>query len=897
MKHAVQLAILLSLALLPLSAQEYTAVDHWGRGAYQAITERGQQLILAGEGLGLAVLEIVDGAPVVRGEASFPHLASEPAFFNAVVADDTRAYAGGPSGLFVFDLTDLSQPRPLRRYSSYAVLGLALSGQTLAALLPNGVQLFDLDGALLVPGDFLALTEPTGLAVDGSALWTIDGSGLSRYLLTGQGHGQLANQLATSGLNGAPVIDGTRLWAPRGSQLALFDIADPSQPQPLGEEETGIQPIAQVLPTPDGLYVIGEDAGYGTCRFFEVDADLNLVPYLRFQVVGARKGLARKDGRLVFTAPDNVIVVVEERLNDPPTLMAEGLFDGITDLAINDHYGFVADAQGVTGIHLDSVDALTVSAPFGPADAKLALDGDFLYAMYDTDLDIIDATDVDAPSLLGTKSFGSVLKAHVTQGKLCTVRPEGMSYYNLTNHQPTYQGNLGFGEPRDLDFLGTMVRGVGMSDGYPYFLVSGRTWTHGVQQHEVYDLASLDNYTKVFAVGDHLQRLLNGYIPEATVKGVHSRHLQNDGSKLWTDQLGQVHPDRWSMAVRRFELPMNGTMAVSGDRALVQDGQHVGLYDLSTMTPAAVYPGPGPELVRHVSRQGHDLWLACDRSGIYRISDEDGGLREREKLNISGQVFDVTVRDTTLFVQFYDRLVAYDIADPDQPVVLGELPIGWRLYFKSRFVGDKLLVNDFELKLIDVQDPTDMKVYASIHSFIDGVVQYGNLLYVTDNDQLCVYRAEDLSLVGCTNFIGGYVGNMVVIGKTLYARTGTELFIYDLTDPEQPALLNTVAMGSNSILSTDGTYLFRNGNRSRTGPVEVYNVEDPAHPVLVASLPNGEVLSAEPENLLVYSMQSYSLTRYNRTCSSVLTFRTMLPDWPNSDVRSLVQAAADLCGP
>ncbi len=521
--------------------------------------------------------------------------------------------------------------------------------------------------------------------------------------------------------------------------------------------------------------------------------------------------------------------------------------------------------------------------------------------MRDGSLEIIDATDVEAPMPFATQSVVRGDKLHIANGKLGIVSPQGMYYSVLVDHLPASGGSLGGpGDNRAIDFSGTRNNAVYMFEGLAYFSVSRSTWIALNGTDQVYDMASVG--IQQFAVGDHLMYLAGGYWPTVKLNWVHSQTLQSDGTRLWTDQLGQVNADLDHLAVRRFEIPMDGTMAVSGNRALVQDGERVDLYDLSTMTPAVVSGGPGPVILFQAARQGHDLWLGAYKQGIYRLNDEDGSFRESAPWNLGRWVYDVTVRDTTLYVQLVDQLVAYDVADPDHPVELGRLEVFATNDFDEFFVGDKLLVNDptVGLMLIDVQDPTDMKVHRSSSGDYGNGVQYGTLLYASAYDSLCAFHADDLSYVRCFGGFGGNLGQLLINGQTLYAKEDNTINIYGLTDPEHPTYLGTLVTDNwGPSLHTDGTYLYNSGDTFYGSPLEVYSLANPAQPELVTTLPTGYVLSAEPDRLLVNPSigNAYSLVRYDRTCTGSPAFLASLPEWPNSDVKTLIQATANLCGP
>lgn len=186
-----------------------------------------------------------------------------------------------------------------------------------------------------------------------------------------------------------------------------------------------------------------------------------------------------------------------------------------------------------------------------------------------------------------------------------------------------------------------------------------------------------------------------------------------------------------------------------------------------------------------------------------------------------------------------------DLADPENLVPLGAITYpdsaslgsylpGGNLLYVSVFLGEQII-----RELRDISDPT-----APGPPFVpfDNDIRHadGDLVFCGSRGNLRVWSVPDLATpvqLSTLSFPGSDVGQMRLYGNHLYLATheGFEatLRVYDLADPAAPVVLPTIAPGMTvRQLDLHGNRLYVSGWRG----VKVYDLVDPDQPALIGEI-------------------------------------------------------------
>jgi hypothetical protein len=265
-------------------------------------------------------------------------------------------------------------------------------------------------------------------------------------------------------------------------------------------------------------------------------------------------------------------------------------------------------------------------------------------------------------------------------------------------------------------------------------------------------------------------------------------------------------------------------------------------------------------------------------------------------------------------------LVVYELADEGRPEVVGVLQLNGcrRCPFDMTADGDYVVYvsENWEagVQVVDVREPRRMTVVGSLplpesSSWIKDVKVVGAAVYVLCNDALCVFdiskRAQPrllqeiaqlggerlvsvgtelvvkgsagLRLVdtqadgaprlsGTMNWFNNGNGPVVLNDKFLLVTENSTLWLFDVTNPRRPQVLNHVNLEPTNgsiatALAMDGNLVFVGLETAFGGSVAIVDVSDPARPKVMAPASQRNV-SNKPVSLNRYGRYLYVFEEY-----------------------------------
>ncbi|MDZ4181771.1 MAG: hypothetical protein U1B83_02755, partial [Candidatus Cloacimonadaceae bacterium] len=231
-------------------------------------------------------------------------------------------------------------------------------------------------------------------------------------------------------------------------------------------------------------------------------------------------------------------------------------------------------------------------------------------------------------------------------------------------------------------------------------------------------------------------------------------------------------------------------------------------------------------------------------------------IKTGEVMRAYGSARDIKVQGNTAFISGSEKvLMSFDVSDPAQPLLLSYAylpddlpfsPYAAQCYGKLLRVGGYLYfcLDPSNVAVFDVGDPAAISYVTSIGGLngIDGMkVQDANRLYLTHSYDLKIWDlALPLSpqLLGSYTLPGGAIA-MQVSGDHVFVNLyggisiGFQLYVLDVSDPQNIILLSSQAHNSDNLLLY-GDILYA---VDLSSAIYILDVSNPQTPVLVGSVP------------------------------------------------------------
>lgn len=191
------------------------------------------------------------------------------------------------------------------------------------------------------------------------------------------------------------------------------------------------------------------------------------------------------------------------------------------------------------------------------------------------------------------------------------------------------------------------------------------------------------------------------------------------------------------------------------------------------------------------------------------------------------------------------RLLVHDLTTIANPQLIGSVAVGTQTGPLHQLSPTLIaMTQDQAVAIVDVEQQDAPQLAATIPSPLPSpthAADRGEYTYVLSSSVLYVmprnYGESASPVAGIPIPAGPGVSSMVHAGEILAVRSGSNAYIYDLHDPALPQLVSTIGgLDSTRPLTLSGDVLL--AVEGTLQELKIYSLEDPAHPVVLATIPN-----------------------------------------------------------
>jgi hypothetical protein len=207
---------------------------------------------------------------------------------------------------------------------------------------------------------------------------------------------------------------------------------------------------------------------------------------------------------------------------------------------------------------------------------------------------------------------------------------------------------------------------------------------------------------------------------------------------------------------------------------------------------------------------------------------------------------DITISGNHAYVITSENLHVIDISNPSAPVIVGSIAV--YAYGMAVSGNYAFLTSPGILEVIDISNPT---APTSINRLFINIG--GNNIAISGNYAFTSDEVIDISDPSSPNIIGnlqGYSGYVRVHNNYAYISNGNGLNIIDISNPNIPSHISTVATTSDVVsMAISGKYVYISDGMK----VQVIDISDPFEPFWVKSItPFGSISAMAASNNSVY---------------------------------------------
>jgi hypothetical protein len=271
--------------------------------------------------------------------------------------------------------------------------------------------------------------------------------------------------------------------------------------------------------------------------------------------------------------------------------------------------------------------------------------------------------------------------------------------------------------------------------------------------------------------------------------------------------------------------------------------------------PSSAWAGPASASA-YGSAEWADIPAAAAASrGFSRPAPHGAGTCERPgQIPISlvsqwgGSSYAVAVSGDIAYLTVGPRVVALDVSQPEEPRFLGQSPVLTHEVWNIDLEGDYVYAVGYDLHIIDVSDPADLRLIRTCTSEATGylldVAVRGNYVYVLGiSSGLHVFDVSDPSaplLIGhCPTTYYGTA--LALAGNYVYALGWYHLDVIDVSNPEAPIIVHTSWQGYLEDLAVADEHLFITlwwyEDSEPVCGLRILDIANPHEPEMVGFLP------------------------------------------------------------
>ncbi|MGV6814389.1 MAG: GC-type dockerin domain-anchored protein [Phycisphaerales bacterium] len=279
----------------------------------------------------------------------------------------------------------------------------------------------------------------------------------------------------------------------------------------------------------------------------------------------------------------------------------------------------------------------------------------------------------------------------------------------------------------------------------------------------------------------------------------------------------------------------------SDNQSYNNDGSFLYIYDISSPAiPVLVNSiDMGTPIVDLQATPGH-LYIRSSDIFTYDLSDPINPVLDSTLLSSDYFSGMRVVNDLVYLTENADRILVADFADPANPITLGSLElVGSPSSISVQGTHAFVLDGDNSFSTIDISDPTNLSRLGST------VEQYSIRDIAPNNDQLVLAESGKLSILDTALTIGpdpiqsltptgGRAREVAIVGNRCFLAAGDAgLQVYDITAPYTPILISSQPTSGTAVgIKIQGNYAFV----AYYDGFDVFDISDPDNPALVTTV-------------------------------------------------------------
>lgn len=537
---------------------------------------------------------------------------------------------------------------------------------------------------------------------------------------------------------------------------------------------------------------------------------------------------------------------------------------------------------------------------------RLATNGDALYAAHEFGIDIYDLTDPYAPTLASQIASDLADEIFLDNNRLYRGLDNEIAIYDLTNPLAP------------VEIASPAIANLGS----PFQVVDNHLYTEEIKIYDLTDAANpillgettFDTNGRYMGVcGGHL------FIDDGASLFVYDvsdpanpcfvsedEALVIDDFACGTDYMFMARQGQGVYAMdlanlsRTFAVQTSGFhqaaeyLDISGDYLHAAGSTSV-IIDISQLTSTYIDHRDKPDNPRS-ARDGSRLWLA-DATGVWLLDMSiPDNPQQIAHFDLPGIEQSIAIDGQYGYVGTSDKgIYSLDLSDPQNPVILDQFARNVGENTPSLVANDALhVVKGIRIYTIDVSDPNNLVALDETLVLVDIedlLVGNGALYIMQPTNFVDIVEPGTLNFIHTMHFAHDHY-NIAINGNHAWiSKTNEGLDLYDISDPASPQHLANWAMDL-SELAVDGDTLYL---LDAAHTLQEWDVTNPALPESLNTLDiqaHGRLTAFSSS---VVMTQAAPTVYVYASCLSLTELNYTLPNWPTTDLLSLVQMTNQLC--
>ncbi len=642
---------------------------------------------------------------------------------------------------------------------------------------------------LVIVGTFPAEELFSQIIVSGNYVFLSYYDGVYIYDVSKPTSPLLISSISVNDIHRIRIIDSTLYIL--SDSLMLYDVSDPTNPSLIIElhysgecfKDLAIRDnICYVLSLYNGVYQfdISDLESISLIRTFEISYPSQI------QIVDDVAYVSQQSGKLYVYSISSI--------NDFSFLEGNDEFISIADFWVEGSYAYIVDSNlGFSVLNMTNINSPTVlSTSYSPDTLyDIEISGDIIYgADYDYGLVIYNVSDPTAPmKIYHQDTFGEFIKISLKESYLYAGTSDGnLKIFDVSDpHSITKVYEQGFGVLNALYVLGN------------YLYVSSLNSLYIFDISTEYSPSIVSAYTA------------NGAIYDVYISGSFAYLACSNGLEI-------VDISILSNPIYGGFYPSNRVYSVhvDNDYAYLAMGSN-GIYivDVSNHADLSLLASGSTTNARSLTYANNLLFVADGTYGIriFDVRDQMSPV-EIDSLTLSGDCRDLVINGDYLYAANYDYgLRVVNITNIGSVTEISK-GFPYDKYYRIRKMDDLAFVSSMGggYSIYNVSDPScpDLIYWTpDISSWIVEPIDLNTIAVGADNG-LTIYDISDLDrLMKLSSMLSTRINDIVIQNNLMYVTTTSSMFyVYDITNPSNPLILDSIYLESCSQIYLAGSNAF-----------------------------------------------------------------------------------------